>query len=219
MNRRIIILLGLLFLFSCGPFIYFKSPQPVKKSNLSSFPKDLYGSYLSLSDSSIIVIESQKIVKKRFENMVMSFDEYTKETGDSLFRDTTFLFTDNWLINMKTVGDSIAVKSSRIEELFSITNKQILRKYKGYYFLNYQDTNNLWRVELLKQERDTLEFGTILTKEDLEKIKSFTIVESYVDTTESGKSTKYYLNPSKREVRKILKTRTPGEKFVKQQLF
>ncbi|MGE0088252.1 MAG: hypothetical protein AB7S50_02105 [Bacteroidales bacterium] len=216
MNRKIILFLILIFLIGCGPFIYFKSPQPAKKSNLSSFPKDLFGSYLSLSDSSIIVIESQKIVKKRFENMIMSFDEYSKETGDTLFRDTTFLFTDNWLINMKTVGDSIDVKSSRVEEFFSISNKNILRKYKGYYFLNYEDTNNLWRVEILKLENDTLELGNILTKEDLEKIKSFTIFESYTDTTEPGKSTKYYLNPSKREVRKILKIRTPGEKFIKQ---
>jgi len=216
MNRRTLILLALVFLIGCGPYIYFKSPQPERKSNLSSFPKNLYGAYLSLADSSILIIDAKKIVKKRFENMMMSFEEYSKETGDTIFKDTTFLFTDNWLINMKVVGDSIFVNSSREEDIFTISNDQLLRKYKGYYFLNYKDSNDLWKVELLKLTKDTLEYGNILIKEDLEKIKGFTSVESYIDTTESGKSTKYYLNPAQREVKKILKNRTKGEKFLKQ---
>lgn len=217
MNRNAIILLILLLLIGCGPYIYFKSPQPKGNSNLSSFPKSLNGTYLSLLDSSILIIESQKIVKKRFENMIMSFEDYSKETGDTIFNDTTFLFTDNWLIQMKVVGDSIAVNSSRVEEIFTISNEQLLRKYKGYYFLNFKDSNDLWRVELINLTKDTLEYGNILTKEDLERIKSFTFVESYIDSSESsGKTTKYCLDPARREVKKILKNRTKGEQFIKQ---
>lgn len=216
MNRKTFVFLVLIFLIGCGPYIYFKSPQPEKKKNIEGFPESMTGTYISLSDSSLLIIDSKKIVKKRFENMFMSIDSFKAETGDTIIKDTSFIFTDNWHINMKVLGDSIYVNSSREEDVFSFSDEQLLRKYKGYYFLNFKDTNDLWRVELIKRSKDTLEFGSILTKEDLDRVKGITSVESYVDSNESGKSTKYYLKPSKREVRKILKYRTKGEIFIKQ---
>ena len=216
MNRRTFAILFLIFLMGCGPYIYFKSPQPDRKKNLSSFPANITGAYISDSDSSLLVIEPTIISKKRFEKMYMSMESYKEETGDTIVKDTSFIFTDNWLIEMTVMGDSVYVNSSREEDVFVISENQLLRKYRGYYFLNYKDSNDLWRVELIKLTKDTLEFGDILTKEDIERIKGITSVESYIDSTDSGKSTKYYLNPSPREIRKILKCRSKGEKFVKQ---
>ena len=150
--------------------------------------------------------------------MYMSVESFKEETGDTIIKDTSFIFTDNWLIKMTVLGDSVFVNSSREEDVFKISENQLLRKYRGYYFLNFKDSNELWRVELIKRTKDTLEFGSILTKEDIERIKGITSVESYSDSTESGISTKYFLNPKRREIRKILKYRTRGEKFVKQRL-
>jgi hypothetical protein len=215
MNRKTFVFILLIFLIGCGPYIYFKSPQPDRKKNLKNFPKSLIGTYISLNDSSLLIIDAKKIVKKRFENMFMPIDSFKAETGDTLIKDTSFIFTDNWHIKMKVMGDSIYVNSSREEDIFTISDEQLLRKFKGYYFLNFKDTNDLWRVELIKKTKDTLEFGSILTKEDLEQIKGITSVESYIDSSESGKTTKYYLNPARSEVRKILKYRTKGEKFKK----
>jgi hypothetical protein len=216
MNRKTFVFILLIFLIGCGPYIYFKSPQPDRKKNLASFPKSLIGTYISLNDSSLLIIDAKKIVKKRFENMFMSIESFKEETGDTIMKDTSFIFTDNWLIKMKVVGDSVYVNSSREEDLFTISDDQLLRKFKGYYFLNFKDTNDLWRVELIKITKDTLEFGSILTKEDIERIKGITSVESKTDTSNSGKSTIYYLDPSRREIKKILKKRTSGEKFIKQ---
>lgn len=216
MSRKVFILLFLVLLISCGPYFYFNTPQPNKKKNLDSFPKNITGTYISSIDSSLLIIDSKSIVKKRFEKITMSRESFIAETGDTIIKDTSFIFTDNWLINMKVIGDSIYVNSSREEDIFSISEKNILRKYKGYFFLNHKDTNDLWKVDILRHYKDTLEFGNILSKEDLERIKGITSVESYIDSNESGKSTRYYLNPSLREVRKILKYRTKGEKYIKQ---
>ena len=207
MNRKTFVFLVLVFLIGCGPYIYFKSPQPKNKKNIESIPKNLFGTYMSIVDSSLLIIDSETIVKKRFENMYMSVESYKEETGDTIIKDTSFVFTDNWLINMSVMGDSVLINSSREEVLFKISENQLLRKYKGYYFLNFKDTNDLWKVELIKRTKDTLEFGNILTKEDIEKIKGITPVESYTDSTESGKSTKYYLNPARKDLKKILKGR------------
>ena len=216
MNRKTLVLLFFVFLMGCGPYIYFKSPQPDRKKNLSSFPKNITGTYISEADSSMLSIEPTNISKNRYEKMYMSIESFKEETGDTVVKDTSFVFTDNWLIKMTVMGDSVYINSSREEVVFTISENQLLRKYGGYYFLNFKDSNDLWRVELIKLTKDTLEFGSILTKEDIERIKGITSVESYIDSTDSGKSTKYYLNPKRREIRKILKCRSMGEKFVKQ---
>ncbi|PLX13423.1 MAG: hypothetical protein C0597_11780, partial [Marinilabiliales bacterium] len=110
-------------------------------------------------------------------------------------------------------GDSVKVFSSKDEELFKISGRQLLREYKGYYFLNYKDTNDYWKVKILKLVDDTLEFDFILKEEDIYNIKGITTVEAFEDSTEEA--SKYYLDPSKRELRKILKRRSKGEKYLK----
>ena len=215
MKRNIVYIILLAFLFGCGPYIYFKTPQPENKRNLEKIPSKIIGEYMSVADSSIITIDFNKIVKKKFENTIMTLVEFKQETGDSIHNDTSFTFSDNWHIQLKIRNDSVFINSSMEETLFEISEDQILRKYRRYYFLNYRDTNNLWKIELIKLTKDTLEYGNILTKEDIERIKSFTTVEEITDSIESSKSTKYYLNPARKDLKKILNYRSKGEKYVK----
>lgn len=215
MKRNIVYIILLSFLFGCGPYIYFKTPQPEKKRNLEKIPSKITGKYMSVADSSIITIDLNTIVKKKFENTIMTLVEFKQETGDSLQNDTSFTFSDNWHIQLKIRNDSVFINSSKEEILFEISENQILRRYRKYYFLNYRDTNNLWKVELIKLAKDTLEYGNILTKEDVERIKGFTTVEEITDSINSNKSTKYYLNPAQKDLKKILKYRSKGEKYVK----
>ena len=213
MKRNLIILVILGLLISCGPYIWFKVPQPEGRENLNSFPEKLLGRYTSVQDTSTIRIESDKIIREYRENLLMTKMEFHEETGDSISEDTSFAFTDNWNIIVKSYGDSVKVFSSKDDELFKISDEQILREYKGYYFLNYKDTNEYWNVKILNLVGDTLEFDNILTSEDIENIRNITTIETVLDTTEE--STKYYLKPTKRELKKILKKRTSGEKYIK----
>ncbi len=212
MKKNVFILFLIFFLVSCGPYIWFKSPQPEGRKNLDAFPNELIGKYISISDSSVIIINSEKVIKQYHEKLLMSKDEFHNETGDLITRDTSFLFTDNWQIKVKSFGDSVKVFSWKDDVLFQISDDQLLREYRGYYFLNKKDTNNYWKVEVLKLEEDTLEFDDILAKEDIEKIEAITSITEIKDTTKE-KITRYFLNPSKREMRKILKTRSEGNKY------
>ena len=143
----------------------------------------------------------------------MSKIEFREETGDSIAEDTAFNFNDNWQITVRSFGDSVQIFSKKDDELFNISERQVLREYKGYYFLNYKDTNNFWKVKILKLEEDTLEFDFILRDDDMQNIRKITTVESQKDST--GESTQYFLDPSRKELRKILKHRTTGEKYIK----
>ena len=213
MKRKIIVFIFLVFLIGCGPYIWFKVPQPEGKENLSGFPLNLQGKYSSVIDTVIIHIEKDKIIREYRENLLMSKIEFREETGDSIAEDTAFNFNDNWQITVRSFGDSVQIFSKKDDELFNISERQVLREYKGYYFLNYKDTNNFWKVKILKLEEDTLEFDFILRDDDMQNIRKITTVESQKDST--GESTQYFLDPSRKELRKILKHRTTGEKYIK----
>ncbi|MFC2151173.1 hypothetical protein ACFLSE_01485 [Bacteroidota bacterium] len=215
MNRKIIIFVLLALLISCGPYIWYKTPQPKGGENLSTFPEELLGRYSSVTDTAFIRIESTKIIKEYRENLLMTKVEFREEMGDTISEDTSFTFADNWDIKIKSFGDSVNVFSKKDDELFKISEDQILRGYKGYYFVNFLDTNDFWRVKILKLTGDTLEFDHLLIEEDIEYIKGITAVETHSDTSEE--ISEYYLDPTKRELKKILKQRSQGEKFVKTQ--
>lgn len=213
MKRKTVVFLLLLFLLGCGPYIWFKVPQPQGRENLDSFPAELQGKYSSVIDTVIIHIEKDKIIREYRENLLMTRTEFRKETGDSIAEDTAFSFNDNWLITVKSFGDSVQIFSKKDDELFHISERQILREYKGYYFLNYKDTNNFWKVKILKLQQDSLEFDFILRDDDMKQIRNITKVEVKRDS--SGESSKYYLDPTRRELKKILRKRKSGEKYVK----
>lgn len=213
MKRRAIIIIGFVFLLGCGPYIWFKVPQPEGKPNLKSFPEEIMGEYLSVEDSSIIKIDNDQIIRQYREKLIMSLSQFKEETGDSISTDTSFTFTDNWKFKVISKGDSVQIYSSRDEELFKISEKQLLREYKNYYFLNYKDTNEFWKVKVINTFDDTLEFDYILSTKDMKLVRKITKVETVRDSIED--TDRYYLKPSKRELRKILKKRSKGEKYIK----
>ncbi|MCB2195036.1 MAG: hypothetical protein KQH79_04210 [Bacteroidetes bacterium] len=213
MKRKTVVFLLLLFLLGCGPYIWFKVPQPQGRENLTAFPVELQGKYSSVVDTVIIHIEKERIIREYRENLLMTKGEFREETGDSIAEDTTFTFSGNWQITVKSFGDSVQIFSKKDDELFHISERQILREYKGYYFLNYKDTNNFWKVKILDLQQDSLEFDFILSDDDMRQIRNITKVEVKKDST--SESSKYYLNPMRRELRKILRKRKPGEKYVK----
>ena len=213
MKRNVIILLVLAFFIGCGPYIWFKVPQPEGRENLSEFPDELTGKYSSVYDTSTIRIESDKIIREYRENLLMTKVEFREETGDSISEDTSFTFADNWDITVRSFGDSVKVFSRKDDELFKISDQQILREYKGYYFLNYKDSNDYWKVKILNLVKDTLEFDYILSDDDMENVRNITMVETVQDSTEE--SSKYFLKPTKREMKKILKKRLAGDKYLK----
>lgn len=213
MKRKLIIYIVLLLLLSCGPYIWFKVPQPENSTNLDGFSANILGKYMSVYDSAIISIESNKIIKEYRENLILSKTEFREEIGDTISEDTSFTFTDNWNITIRSFGDSIRIFSSKNEEIFQIADDQLLRHFKDYYFLNFKDSNEYWKVKVIQLKGDTLEFDNMLTDDDLRFIKNITSVEVYTDSVNDEKE--YFLKPTKRELKRILKRRLHGEKFVK----
>lgn len=213
MKRKLIIYSALILLLSCGPYIWFKVPRPEYSKDLTVFPDKLIGNYRSVYDTSVIRIEPDRIIKEYREHLILTKTEFREEIGDTISEDTSFMFTDNWNITIKSFGDSVNIISSKSDEIFRVSKSQLLRYYKNYYFLNFKDSNEYWKVKIIQLKGDTLEFDNILTEDDLRFIKNIIAVEIYTDSIHDEKE--YFLNPTKRELKKILKRRLKGEQFVK----
>ena len=73
---------------------------------------------------------------------------------------------------------------SGTDTLFSISTDNILKKFKGYYFLNKLYNDNAWEVNKLSLEKGVLTVASISYKDDIQKLKEIT--ETSSDTTSTN---------------------------------
>jgi Holliday junction resolvase len=195
-------------LVACEPPVTFTEPQPVDTDNLSKFPRRLKGVYLSLSDSSILSI-NDKVIQRTYD-----FDY--KIHPNQL--DSTARLSGDTLINLETKerellkrdGDSLNIHIHSVDTLFQMDYDNVVRKFKGYYFLNTRYDKTRWEVEKINLSKGQLILSSISTKEDIENLKEIT--ETPQDTV-----TNYNFTATKKEFKKFAKNDgfSDSETFVK----
>ena len=195
-------------LVACEPSVTFTEPQPVDTDNLSEFPRRLKGVYLSLSDSSILSINDKQIQR--------TYDFDYKIHPNQL--DSTARLSGDTLINLETKerklikrdGDSLKIHIHSVDTLFQMDYGNVVRKFKGYYFLNTRYDKTSWAVEKMNLSKGQLIISSISTKEDIENLKKIT--ETTQDTV-----TNYNFTVSKKEFKKFVKNDgfSDSETFVK----
>ena len=195
-------------LVACEPSVTFTEPQPVDTDNLSEFPRRLKGVYLSLSDSSILSINDKQIQR--------TYDFDCKIHPNQL--DSTARLSGDTLINLETKerelikrdGDSLKIHIHSVDTLFQMDYDNVVRKFKGYYFLNTRYNKTSWAVEKMNLSKGQLIISSISTKEDIENLKKIT--ETTQDTV-----TNYNFTASKKEFKKFVKNDgfSDSETFVK----
>lgn len=203
---------GTVFLLSvliigCGePPVTFTEPMPVNGKVLEKFPKKYQGIYVNKTDDSRLYITDVGMAREYDYTLKIHRDSL--EAGDSLANDTVFhLATGEFdVVNMQ--GEYLTQHIHWIDTLFTIDGFPMLRKYKGYLFLNttYQYG---YEVRQVKLKKGILEINSISTAEEIGMLNEFE--ENDSDTIASPYS------PSKREFRKFIRTEgfQDGEQFVK----
>lgn len=165
----LVILAGL---FACQPPVTFSEPQPTDTDNLSKFPKRLQGQYLNLDDSSTLLV-GDKVIRRVYDYTFKvhpnQFDSTSKLVGDSIVDlDTHERF------RVKLVGDSLVGHRQLVDTLFRLSYDNVVRKMKGYYFLNTRTDNASWVVQTLQLRKGLLVVSSISAKEDIDKLKALT---------------------------------------------
>lgn len=161
--KYIFLLLIFFLLFNCagGIEILFHEPQPVGTKNITYFPKRLQGKYISLSDHSTLLISEITIRRIVDEVIIMhksELDSNFKISGDTLFHNDELM---NGFIT-KRIGDSLEAHFHYENIIFQINNDNILRKFKGYYFLNsFDKDHNGWSVQKIELSKGQLTISHI----------------------------------------------------------
>ena len=196
-------------LFACEPPVTFNEPQPTDIDNLSKFPRRLQGQYLNLADNSTLLI-SDKIIQRIYdydEKIHLSqLDSTSRLSGDTIIDLTT---------NEKTVikrdGDSLITHIHYVDTLFQMDYDNVVRKFKGHYFLNKRFGKTSWEVKKIQLTKGQLMLSSISTIHDIENLKEIT--ETPQDTVPP-----YKFSATKKQFKQFIKNDgfSDSEYFVRQ---
>ena len=186
---------------ACVTDVKFEGPQPENVSDEMLIPNAAWGVYRSVQDSSLLFISATEMV--RFVNKTFKVPRALLDSAYQFKGDTVFYDEENRL-DVELIGDSVYGRFHRADTIFSISPRNVLRKFKGYYFLNKQ-TRNGWEVYLMTAKNNELSLVTSWREEDLAALRKI---------THSNDST-HRFKPSRSQIRKfILQHGLPaGEKF------
>jgi hypothetical protein len=196
-------------LFACEPSVTFNEPQPANTDNLSKFPKNIQGQYLSLVDNSTLSISDkliQRIYDYDYKVHTNQLDSTSQISGDTIIDLKT---------NEKTIikhnGDSLIIHVYSIDTLFQMDYDNVVRKFKGYYFLNTRYDKTSWEVKKIQLSRGQLVISRISTKQDIDNLKEIT--ETPTDTVPV-----YKFTVTKKQFKKFIKNEgfSDSETFVRQ---
>jgi len=202
----------LISLFSCNggePPVTFNEPQPTDTDNLSKFPNRLQGQYLSLENNSTLVI-GDKLIQRIFD-FDLKIHPSELDSNSRLSGDTIINLTTNTREVVKRDGDSLVTHIHRIDTLFLMDYDNVVRKFKGYYFLNTRYDEEGWVVKKIKLSKGQLVVSYISTEQDINNLKKIT--ESTQDTVAP-----YKFKPTKKEFKEFIKNEgfSDSETFIKQ---
>lgn len=177
-NSCILLLITALSILSaCGPVVTFDEPQPAGADNLKHFPVRLHGDYRSASGKSILTVSENLLIRTTDYDLVLhpsQLDSTEKVSGDTLINLTT-----NEKTAITFAGDSILFPIYSRDTLFAIGELNLLRKFKGHYFLNIHHEKSGWEVQELTLSKGALTLSEI-GPEGFDKLKE--IIEKPADT-------------------------------------
>jgi len=214
------ILLLLISLFSCSDAdrVKFEEPQPLNVNIRKSFGFEIQGMYKKFSNpNKTMVIHKDYIsTSLKIEIATKRFDlKLDSNIHIDLKNDSAIInyFKKNG-IEVKITNDTLYYTMDIKDTIFNISSKNVLKKYKRNYFLNYQFADKYWRVKKLKKRGDTVYFGEITPTDTL-----LTYDYASIDTNiAKERAREYILSPSKREFKKLMRSKafTTTEKYIKE---
>lgn len=149
---------------------------------------------MSLDDSAKLIITNGLIIKYSFFDFSDKVDSVDMK---DIKGDTTYSGTQDKLkFDVVVKSDSTFQHWGYYDTLFDVTKGDIIRKYKGHYFLNEKVSANSWRVATLTKIENGLTLGTISTKDDMNNLRAL---------TETKSDTLFSFRPTRKEMKKFLK--------------
>jgi hypothetical protein len=183
--------------FSCEPPVVFTEPQPTDIKNLADFPRRIHGKYLNQEENSIVTIR-EKLITKTYD-YDYKFHLNQLDSNLSLLGDTFNNSKTNKKNNLIRDGDSLIAHIHFVDTLFQIGQDNIVRKYRGFYFLNTRYTNSSWEVKKVQLIKGKLIISIVTSEHDIELLKDI--------TTPSDTFPQYKFAPTRKQFKEFIKKR------------
>ncbi|MEX0965675.1 MAG: hypothetical protein WD077_00425 [Bacteroidia bacterium] len=204
---RYLKLMGLAFFFllsSCVSDMNFGEPQPKNDRDERKFKNKFQGKYLCLADSSILTIGNKTLIQEWNIKVHLAKSFIDSAEGHDLKDGLLYSKGIETPLPVDIMGDTVVATWQHEKEIFNISEEQVLRHYKGIYFLNYKHADQEWTVKIMKTGKD----GTLSIKriyggdEEIEELQKLTEVEEIAD--EKGKVVNLKIQPTRKELKGIL---------------
>jgi hypothetical protein len=202
------------------PAVVFYEPQPEGDEQLSSFPRSLQGKFRALSEDQVgrnrdygdtismspisETDEEKHFLEINKHSIISSTVRISKmriadlDSGMQMKGDTLVDLRSGNKRKVQVVGDSLfSSETIAADTIFQIGPDQVLRSFKGFYFLNTRYGEYFWNVRQLSLKGDNLILGTISSPEDIANLKA--ISDAPDDTIAPLK-----INLSKKQLREYL---------------
>ncbi|MFP5043027.1 hypothetical protein [Parasediminibacterium sp. JCM 36343] len=154
MLKKHILAYSFFVLTSCGHIPSIENPLPTTEKELKSFPSNMQGDYLNSDDNSILTITNNSVTK------TYDFDfKFLKDsigTNNYIKDDTMFDKYSNEKEKVKLLGDTIVQHVYKSIPLFEISQYNVLKEYKGHYFLNNRSGGFDWILTVLSLEKGVM---------------------------------------------------------------
>lgn len=211
MKIRHLLLFGIVSMIfaSCGTDLNFTEPQPPDTKDQHKFKKRYRGEYLSLTDSSILTITDNAIMQT-FQVEIKTIYKEMDTTLLTKVGDSIYLIEGYPGLEAKRVGDSAYVTGENTVEVFSLSDNQVLRYYKGYYFLNTLEKDDFWTVRMMGYDKGVLSFKRFAgTDGEIAMLSELTAIDTI--RNDEGDIVNYSIHPTIREFKEILKVAHIGD--------
>ena len=208
--KQMLLSTSLALLAACGPSITFDEAQPSNTKALSKFPDKARGDYISDDQASVVTISDDFVLR--------TYDYTVKTLKDSipfafhLRKDTLFSNEGEdsvFATNVKVNGDTMLTEVHYTDTLFMLTDSSVLKKFRGYYFLNERfktENGYTWGVRKLSVVKGILTITEISSPKDLANLR---------EITDTSGTTVSNFAPTRKQFREFLKAEDEeGEKFT-----
>lgn len=200
-----------IYLVGCGDYEYVRfqvaQPEGVKESR--AFQRKVKGDYINCFDPyDRLVISENMILNARTFKFKGHRSDLELDSGivvnTNIDQELRVLFESEGY-EVEIVDDTIHASLVSIDTIFIVSDNQVLKKFKGSYFLNFQEGDDFWKVKRLNLRRDSLLIGQISPSDTLLHF-DFVTKTVEIDNNDSTKATEYTINASKTEFKKLMKS-------------
>lgn len=151
---------------------YFNYPLPRDKQQ-ASIPDKFIGTYKNLLDSTFLTVSKSFVILTNFSNLNVPLTEV--DSIDKLTLKDTIYSDKSSTLRVTITDDSVFQRTISIDTLYFASSDFLIRKQKGFYFLNKRmfKNENVWIVQTLRVTDNGILIGMIESEEDIDSLDSW----------------------------------------------